>query len=122
MSQHFCSSNYPCEKMSPTISRYGGNTYTFFFVILGARHSACTIPTWLLFGGRGPLKHLCNLEARYRCVWAPNFGGAAPGFEPRTSCLRVRSVTITLREPPRHLYLIQLNAVESPTATNLHKF
>ena len=24
-------------------------------------------------------------------------GGAAPGFEPRPSCLRVRSVTITLR-------------------------
>ena len=30
-------------------------------------------------------------------VWAPNFGEAAPGFEPQTSCLRVRSVTITLR-------------------------
>ncbi len=24
-------------------------------------------------------------------VWASNFGGAAPGFEPPTSCMRVRS-------------------------------
>ncbi len=43
---------------------------------------------------QGPLTHLCNLEAGYGGVWAPNFGGAAPGFEPRTSCLRVKSVTI----------------------------
>ncbi len=43
------------------------------------------------------MTHLCNLEAGYGDVWASNFGGAAPGFEPRTSCLRVRSVTITLR-------------------------
>ncbi len=49
---------------------------------------------------QGPLKHLCNLEAGYGGVWAPNFGGAALGFEPQTSCLRVRSVTITLRGPP----------------------
>ncbi len=34
-------------------------------------------------------------------------GGAAPGFEPRTSCMRVRSVTIALRGPP-HLYKIIL--------------
>ncbi len=66
----------------------------FFFVIPSARHSACTIPTWPLLG-RGPLKHLCNLEVGYWGVWAPNFSGAAPGFEPRISCLRVRSVTIT---------------------------
>ncbi len=26
--------------------------YADFFVIPGARHSACTIPTWPLFGGR----------------------------------------------------------------------
>ncbi len=46
---------------------------------------------------QGPLTHLCDLEAGYEGVWAPNFGGAAPGFEPRTSW--VRSVTITLRGP-----------------------
>ncbi len=49
---------------------------------------------------QGPLTHLCDLEAGYGGVWAPNFGGVAPGFEPRTSCLRVRSVSITLRGPP----------------------
>ncbi len=32
--------------------------------------------------------------------------GAAPGFEPRTSGLRVRSVTITLRGPPLKIMLI----------------
>ncbi len=47
-----------------------------------------------------PLTYLCDLEAGYGGVWAPNFGGATPRFEPRTSCLRVRSVTITLRGPP----------------------
>ncbi len=49
-------------------------------------------------------------------VWAPNFGGAAPGFEPRTSCLRVRSVTITLRGP-----LIWLIMVLIPVVLALHK-
>ncbi len=49
---------------------------------------------------QGPLTHLCDLEAGYGGVSAPNFGGAAPGFEPWTSCLRVRSVTIKLRGPP----------------------
>ena len=39
------------------------------------------------------------LEAGYGGVWAPNFGGAAPGFEPGTSCMRV--IAITLRGPPR---------------------
>ncbi len=29
-------------------------------------------------------------------------GGAAPGFKPRTSCSRVRSVTITLRGAAPH--------------------
>ncbi len=68
-----------------------------FFRSPGCSHAACTIPTWSLSGrGRGPLTHLCDLEAGYWCVWAPNFGEAAPGFEPRTSCLRVRSVPITL--------------------------
>ncbi len=47
---------------------------------------------------QGPLTHLCDLEAGLG-RWAPNLGGAAPGFEPRTSCMRVRSVTITLRGP-----------------------
>ncbi len=66
----------------------------FFFVIPGARHSACTIPTWPLLGGRGPLEHLCNLEAGYEGggMVSKLFGWAAPGFKPRTSCLRVRSV------------------------------
>ncbi len=43
------------------------------------------------FGGKGLLTHLCDPEAGYGGVWAPNFGGAAPGFKPRTSCMRVRS-------------------------------
>ncbi len=34
---------------------------------------------------QGPLTHLCDLEAGYGGVWAPNFGGAAQGFEPGTS-------------------------------------
>ncbi len=45
---------------------------------------------------QGPLTHLCDLEAGYGGVWAPNFGGAAPEFEPRTSCLRVRSVVVVV--------------------------
>ena len=50
--------------------------------------------TWPLSGGiPGPLTHLGDLEAGYGGVWAPNFGGAVPGFEPRTSCIRVRSHT-----------------------------
>ncbi len=48
-----------------------------FFGIPGARLSRTSS---LL----GPLTHLCDLEAGYGGVWAPNFGGAAPGFEPRT--------------------------------------
>ncbi len=63
---------------------------------------------------QGPLTHLCDLEAGYGGVWAPNFGGAAPGFEPRTSCLRVRSVTITLRGPPRHLLPNYVKSACSP--------
>ncbi len=35
--------------------------------------------------------HLCDLEAGYGVIWLPNFGGASPGFQPRTSCMRVRS-------------------------------
>ncbi len=62
----------------------------FFLVIPGARPLAYTIPHGM-GGGGGALMHLCDLEARYGGVWAPNFGGAAPGFEPRTSCMRVRS-------------------------------
>ena len=57
---------------------------------------------------QGPLTHLCDLEAGYGGVWAPNFGGAAPGFETRTSCWRVRSVTITLRGPPLYLVFIAI--------------
>ena len=53
---------------------------------------------------QGPLTHHCDLEAGYGGVWAPNFGGAALGFEPRTSCLRVSSVTITLQGPPQLLF------------------
>ncbi len=36
------------------------------------------------------------------------FGGVAPGFQPRTSCSRVRSViiTITLRRPPQKTHLV----------------
>ncbi len=49
---------------------------------------------------QGPLIHLCHLEDGYGGVWAPDFGGATLGFEPWTSCLRVRSVPITLRGPP----------------------
>ena len=37
------------------------------------------------------LTHLSGLEAGYGGVWAPNFGGSAPGVKPRTSCMRVRS-------------------------------
>ncbi len=37
------------------------------------------------------------------------FGGAAPGFKPRTSCLRVRSVTITLQGPPPLIVRTQHN-------------
>ncbi len=58
-----------------------------FFVILGARPLANTIPHGPFCGGGGPLMHLCDLEAGYGGVWAPNFGGAAPGFEPQTSCM-----------------------------------
>ncbi len=43
-----------------------------------ARHFAYTIP----FKFQGPLTHLCDLEGGYGGVWAPNFGGAAPGFDP----------------------------------------
>ncbi len=43
------------------------------------------------------LTHLCDLEAGYGGAWAPIFGGAAPGFEPRTYCMRVRS-----QEPLRY--------------------
>ncbi len=43
------------------------------------------------FEGEGPLTHRCDLEAGYGGVSNPNFGGAAPGFEPRTCCMRVRS-------------------------------
>ena len=56
----------------------------FFFVIPGARLSRSPSLS-------GPLTHLCSLEVGYGGVWAPNFGGAAPGFEPRTSCMLVRS-------------------------------
>ncbi len=70
-----------------------------FFVIPCARHLLLApSPHGPFLGGRGPLKHLCNLEVGYGGDWAPNFGGVAPGFEPRTSCLRVRSATITLRD------------------------
>ncbi len=55
---------------------------------------------WVHHPFQGPLTHLCDLEAGYGGVWAPNFGGAAPGFEPWTSCLRVRNVTITLQGLP----------------------
>ncbi len=37
---------------------------------------------------QGPLTYLWDLEAGYGGVWASNFGGAALGFKPRTSCLR----------------------------------
>ncbi len=73
-----------------------------------ARHFAYTIP----FKFQGPLTHLCDLEAGYGGVWAPNFGGAAPGFKPRTSCLRVRSVTITLRGPPLRANIIIIIMLE----------
>ncbi len=59
---------------------------------------------------QGPLTHLCDLEAGYGGVWAPNFGGAAPGFEPRTSCLRVRSVTITLQGLPPTMIIFILKS------------
>ncbi len=72
-----------------------------FFVISGARLSRTQ-------SHQGPLTHLCDLEAGYGGVWAPNFGGAAPGFETRTSCWRVRSVTITLRGPPLYLVFIAI--------------
>ena len=49
-------------------------------------------PTWALSGwGGGGGGHFCDLEAGHGGVWAPNFGGAAAGSEPQTSCMRVRS-------------------------------
>ncbi len=38
-------------------------------------------------------------------VWAPNFWWGGTGISTRTSCLRVRSVTITLLGPPPKLLL-----------------
>ncbi len=100
----------PASPSRPSPSWYGGVTgmqsgapvWHFSLVIPGARPLAYTIPHGP-FRGEGSLTHLCNLEAGYGGVWAPNFGGAAPGIEPGTSCLRVRSVTITLRGPPQLL-------------------
>ncbi len=43
------------------------------------------------------MKALCDLEVGYGGVWAANFGGAALGFEPRNSCMRVRSLAIMLQ-------------------------
>ncbi len=44
------------------------------------------------FRGKEASTHLCNLEVGYggRCLGSKLFKGAAPGFEPRTSCMRVR--------------------------------
>ena len=58
-------------------------TVDIFFVILGARLSST-------ISFLGPLMHLCDLEAGYGEMGS-KVCGAAPGFEPGTSCMRVRS-------------------------------
>ncbi len=91
----------PCTKRNSVSGLYK----TFFFFLSSRVLGFCVHHP---FPFQGPLRHLCDLEAGYEDVWAPNFGGAAPGFEPRTSCLRVRSVTITLRGPPHKTFFFFL--------------
>ncbi len=54
-----------------------------FFVIPGARHSGCTIPTWPLWEGRGHLTHHCEFatwrQGMMEGVWAPNLGWLPDG-------------------------------------------
>ncbi len=63
---------------------------------------------------QGPLTHLCDLEAGYGGVWAPNFGGVAPGFEPRTSCLRVRSRSHYTTGAARIIQYLRINCPYDP--------
>ncbi len=66
------------------------------------------------FGGEGPLTHLCDLEAGYGGVWAPNFlVGRHRDLNPRPPACKSGVVAITLRGPPRNfLYNIDKNYSE----------
>ncbi len=91
---------------------FSGQIYFFFFQdtvafprIFDRKHSFFrrTIPTWPLPGGTLEASLQPGGRVVGRGMGSKLFGGVAPGFEPRTSCLRVRSVTITLQGPPQHI-------------------
>ncbi len=98
-----------CECLNPGLA-----DNLLFFCHTGCSAFAYTIP--------GPLTHLCDLEVGYAGVWAPNFGGAAPGFEPRTSFFRVRSLSITLRGPLLTNAFLTSNKVASRQFTHNTEF
>ncbi len=74
------------------------NTNSFFF-----RHPGCSA-FCLHHSHRAPGGGVVG-----RGMGSKLFGGAAPGFEPRTSCLRVMSVSITLRGPQKLFFMFQFS-------------
>ena len=82
--------------------------HSFIFLSFWVLSFQRTTPSHMVpFKGR-PLTLLCDLEAGYGSVWTPIFGGAAPGFEPRTSCMRVRSRSHHTTGPAPHSFIIAL--------------
>ncbi len=66
----------------------------FFLLPVGLSGTTVLWPQLCLL--QGSPCHSLTLGGVWGWIWAPNWlkvGGAAPGFEPRTSCMRVRSAS-----------------------------
>ncbi len=78
------------HQLSTNLHRWGMEI--IFFVIQGARLSRTPSLSGTLATSLRPGGWVGEVGSK--------LGGVAPGFKPRTSCMRVRSETITLRGPP----------------------